>query len=144
MLILLLVTIIGMATLQILLRNLFGTGLVWNESFLRVLLLWITLVGTMIATRKAEHIQIDLLQRYLKTAQSLWVGRFVSLSAAVICAIFAWYGGVFVWIEYQNPSLAFANVPHWVCVIIIPFGFAVIAWRFFWQTFFPVTRPDDA
>lgn len=138
LLVLLLAVMIVMATVQILLRNLFSTGLVWNESFLRVLVLWITLVGAMVATRGAEHIRIDVLQRYLPPALLPWLARCANFFSAVICTIACRYSVSYVYLEYSTPYPAFANVPSWVPIVIIPFGFAVMALRFFWQAWLPV------
>ena len=57
--------IIFLALLQILLRNAFGFGFLWAESVLKILVLWIALLGAMVATREDHHIKIDLLERFL-------------------------------------------------------------------------------
>ena len=48
-----LVSILVMALIQIVLRNVFDSGLLWAESFLRILVLWIAILGAMVATRVA-------------------------------------------------------------------------------------------
>lgn len=130
----LLAIMIAMAMLQIVLRNLFDTGIVWNDSFLRVLVLWITLIGAMTATRHADHICIDISRRYLPEDWVSRAARLVSLASAVICFLAAKYTADFVWLEYTSPYPAFGIVPTWACALIIPFGFAVMALRFIWQT----------
>ena len=57
---------IGLAALQIVLRNFFGAGIVWGDMLVRVLVLWIGLVGAMVAARQNKHISIDLVIRYLR------------------------------------------------------------------------------
>lgn len=138
-----LVTMMAMGVVQILLRNFFDIGLVWNESFLRVLVLWVSLLGTMVATASDEHIRIDLLKRLLPVKLGPWVDRLVSLMAGLICAIAARYTANFFLLEYGEPYPAFANVPVWAVVIIMPVGFMVMAMRFFWQSICPMTTAEQ-
>lgn len=133
----LLLLMILMATVQILLRNLFDTGLFWNETFLRASVLWLTLVGSMIATRDNLHIRIDLLQRYLSPEMIPWIERTVNLVAAFICGVVTWYSSLFVLTEYQYG--ASPVIPSWLVVSIIPFGFAIISVRFLGRA---LTLPD--
>lgn len=143
LLVLLLATMIGMSTLQIVLRNLFGFGIVWNESFLRMLVLWITLVGAMVATRNADHICIDVSKRYLPDAWATRATRLVNLASAAVCLIAAKYTADFVWLEYLHPYPAFGIVPTWLCALVIPIGFTVMGIRFVWQTLV-VPQPKDS
>jgi TRAP-type C4-dicarboxylate transport system permease small subunit len=53
-LVILLSTMIGMAAFQILFRNLFDAGIVWGDILVRILVLWLGLVGAMVATRTAS------------------------------------------------------------------------------------------
>ncbi len=66
LLVLLLSTMIVLASTQILLRNLFDSGFVWIDPLLRVLVLWLGLIGATVATRNNRHIRIDLLTRFFK------------------------------------------------------------------------------
>jgi TRAP-type C4-dicarboxylate transport system permease small subunit len=125
-----LLAMIGMAVLQILLRVLFHTGIVWGDELVRVLVLWLGLLGAVSASRNDSHIRIDLVSRYLPDRFKAWAGGLMQLATALICAIAAWYGWRFVMMEYEYQGRAFAAVPSWVCELIIPLGFAVIALRY--------------
>ncbi len=132
LLVVLLLTMAVMATVQILLRNLFDTGLFWNETLLRALVLWLAVVGSMVATREDAHIRIDLLKRYLPAGWVPRMSRLVSLFACLICGAVAFYGATFTLDEYRySPAGVFAN---WLSVSIIPVGFTVMALRFLRQT----------
>ena len=63
LLVLLLSAMIALASTQILLRNLFDSGFVWIDPLLRVLVLWLGLIGATVATRNNRHIRIDLLSK---------------------------------------------------------------------------------
>lgn len=125
-----LMLMIGLAAFQILLRNLFGVGIIWGDMLIRVLVLWIGLVGAMAATRQNKHISIDLLARHLPQALNLPVKAVVELFAAVVCALAAYYSFIFVYAEFYDGGLAFAKVPVWVCEAIMPVGFGVMALRY--------------
>ena len=63
--VLLFAAIAVIALLQIVLRNLFDTGLTWATPMLGILLLWLTLSGAVVAVRKDRHIAINILARNL-------------------------------------------------------------------------------
>ena len=118
------------AVLQIFLRNVFDSGIVWGDVFLRIIVLWIGMFGAMYASRNDEHINIQLGIKYLSDKVKPYVQAIVYLFTAVICGIVAWYSYQFVLLEYEDASIAFANIPVWLTAVIIPFAFANIAIRY--------------
>ncbi|MBD3645863.1 MAG: TRAP transporter small permease subunit, partial [Pseudomonadales bacterium] len=64
-----LVSMLTMALVQIFLRNFMDSGILWAESFLRILVLWVGVLGAMVATREDNHINIDVVSRYLSRSQ---------------------------------------------------------------------------
>ena len=125
-----LISMLLMAVLQICLRNFFDSGIFWAESFLRILVLWIAMLGAMVATRESNHISIDVVSRYLNPLPRKLVELFTRWLSACICGVVAFYSFEFVQYEYEDKTIAFAEVPTWMCQSIIPFGFAVMAIRF--------------
>jgi TRAP-type C4-dicarboxylate transport system permease small subunit len=136
-LVLALSAMIGVAAYQVIARNFFDTGLLWGDSFVRVLVLWVTFVGAMVASRQDEHIRMDLLARYLKPARRALLVRFRSLFAAVIAGLFTYFSAEFVLLDYEDGITAFAKVPAWICELIMPVGGAVITLRYLLHTIFP-------
>ncbi len=130
LLVLALVSMLVMALLQILLRNFFDSGLLWAESFLRILVLWIAMLGAMVATRERNHISINLLSRVLPPQVYTPLRNLAMLFSVAVCATAAWYSVAYISYEYQDETIAFAGVPVWVCQSILPIGFAVMALRF--------------
>ena len=55
---------LGTAVFQILARNVFETGLLWGDDLVRMAVLWITMVGGVIAARERKHISINLFERF--------------------------------------------------------------------------------
>ncbi len=127
----LLLLLIGLAAWQIFLRNLFESSIFWGDILTRILVLWIGLVGAMVASRQNKHINIDILSRYLSERSKQVVNGITGLFTGVICSVIAWHSFRFVQMEFESKSVAFAQIPSWVCEAVIPFAFSVIALRYF-------------
>ena len=132
-----LLTAILLASSQIILRNFFDSGIFWADSALRILVLWIGMIGAMFASRHKKHIRIDILSHYLpeKLKHNIW--RVTELITALVCAIVAYYSIQFIQFEYEDGLIAFANVPVWLCETIIPVAFIVMALRYLCYSFMP-------
>ena len=128
-------SLISLTVAQIILRNFFDTGFLWGDHLVRILVLWVALLGAMFATRSGQHIKIDVASRLLPEHLHRHVERLNALFASLVCATAAYFSFQFVYMEYQDGEQAFANIPVWLCEAIIPFAFAVMAWRFFLTIF---------
>ncbi len=126
-----------LASTQIFMRNFFDSGIFWADSALRILVLWIGMIGAMFASRNKKHIRIDVLSQYLPEPVRNIVWRFTELATAVICGIVAWYSIEFIQFEYEDGMMAFANVPVWLAESIIPFAFVVMSLRYFFYALTP-------
>lgn len=125
-----LISMLVMALLQIILRNLFDSGFLWAESFLRILVLWIAMLGAMVATRERNHINIDVLSQFLQPGVISLLRILTNLFAAAICFTSVYYSLEYIQYEYEDGTIAFASIPVWVCQSIIPFAFGVMGLRF--------------
>lgn len=134
-LVLLLMTMIGVAASQVVLRNFFDAGLYWGDSLVRVTVLWVALVGAMVASRDDSHIRIDLLSRLIKPENQTWLVRSTRLFSCVVLGLFTWGSGQFVYYEYVDNAIAFGDVPAWMCEIIMPLGGGVMTLRYLLLTF---------
>jgi len=121
---------IAVAVIQIVMRNFMGAGLLWAESLLRITVLWLALLGAMVASRNHEHIAIDVLVNKLPEQLRRFVMRLTRATTAGICFVVAWYSLKFVIDEYQYGGIAFGIVPHWLCEAIIPISLSIMAMRY--------------
>lgn len=128
---------IALAAYQVVARNFYDSGLVWGDSLVRVLVLWITLLGAMVASRNDEHIRMDLVSRFLSDAGRRLLRRFGSFFTCVISGLFAWFSYELVRYDYQDQIIAFAQIPAWVCEVILPVGAGVITLRYLFHTISP-------
>lgn len=131
-LVLLLSTMITLAFTQIILRNFFDSGLSWIAPALRLLVLWVGLVGAMIATRQEHHIAIDILMRSVRLPERLkqTAQIFVELFTSLVTGIITYHAVRMVIMDREAQSIAFAGIPIWICELIIPAAFAIIALRY--------------
>jgi len=115
---------------QIILRDIWHMALSWGDPLLRVSVLWIGLLGAMIATREGKHIHINVLQRLVPPRLATISRALNDLISALICGTVSYYAVLFVLMDKEAGTRAFASVQSWVCEIIIPIGFGVMALRF--------------
>lgn len=134
---LLLATMIGVAAYQVIARNLFDAGLLWGDGLVRVLVLWVTLLGGMVASRHDEHIRMDVVARFLDPRWNRVLRRVTSAFTMLICALFAYHSARFVWLDYEAGVTAFAGVPAWLCEAIMPIGAGVMGLRYLLHTVKP-------
>ena len=127
---LLLGAMILLAPLQIFLRNFFDEGVTWGDPLLRVLVLWVGLLGAVSASRGDRHIGIDVFSRFVGDRFRLLLRVATSVFTVVVCALVAWYSGQFVAIEREYESVAFSGMPAWILQVVIPFAFSVMGLRY--------------
>ena len=119
-----------LAPLQIFLRSFFDAGITWVDPLLRVLVLWVGLLGAVAASRGNRHIAVDVLSKVIPERARAAFGIATGLFTAVISAVVAYQGGRFVVAERSYQSMAFAGIQAWIFEIVIPFAFGVIALRY--------------
>ena len=146
-LVLLLLAMIVLAGIDIIARAVFGGGVGWIPPLLRVMVLWLGLLGALMATRSREHIAIDLINRLggdsIKRAAVIITSTF----SAAVCAIIGWHSHEFVLGSLEYDDIAFAQVPAWPLQLVIPLAFSLMALRFAVQaldTTFNGIQPEAA
>ena len=130
---LILFTMVVLASSQVIMRNLFEGGFSWGEPLLRLLVLWLGLMGAMVATRLDRHITVDALLRVLPPGLQHIARILTKLATAMVCGLLAYHSARLVVIDYEFQSLAFGSVPAWVGDLILPIAFAVMTLRFVLQ-----------
>ncbi len=124
------VAMLLLSVLQIILRNLFHSGLVWTEPCLRHLVLWIGFTGGVVATGRLRHIKMDVFGRLLPRTPRLLTLRFTTLVAAIVCTLLARAAYVYLREEAAFGSTGFLGIPTWVLTSVLLGGFALMAARF--------------
>lgn len=121
---------IFLAGSQILLRNVFDTGFAWADPVLRLLVLWVGLLGALAASRKDKHIAIDVFSRLLGPRTLAAARSVTTLFTAAVSGLIAYHAARFVAMEREADIIGAAGLPAWLLELIIPVGFGLIAMRY--------------
>jgi len=127
---LLLAVMIFLSFLQVVLRNLFDTGLLWIEPLLRHLLLWVGVVGAAFASRSGRHINVDALSRLLPATGMRLARVATNLFAATVTLFLAHACFKLAHEEMQSPSAAFLSVAVWQVQLVMPLAMLLMSSRF--------------
>lgn len=115
---------------QIIMREVFGTGFGWADELVRLMVLWLALVGSIAACRENRHIRIDALSHVLPDLAVKLIRILVDLFAAFICGVIAFQAWRYLQIEIEYEDTVLVNTPAWIAHSIMPAAFALIAYRF--------------
>lgn len=124
-----LVALIGLASWQIVARNLDGATLVTGDEMLRILVLWLTLAAAVAASRADRHIAISVLDRYLEGWPLRGVRCLNHLFTAGVCALLCRYSVDFVLLSREFEDTLLGGVPAWWLQAALPVGFGLMAYR---------------
>jgi len=131
LLVMILAAMVILAAIQIILRNVFDDAILWAGPMLRVGVLWVGMIGAMVATRSDNQISIDAVSRFLPKLWKARVRVVTDLFTAIVAAVVAWSAFRLVLDDRAAGVTAVAFVPLWVCEAILPVAFGVIAIRYF-------------
>ena len=130
----LLVSILGgmmlLSVTQIVMREVFNTGLVWSGELLKLMVLWLAMIAAIAACRDDRHIRIDALSHLLSQGAIRITRVVVDLFAAAVCLVIAWHAWRYLQIEIEYEDRVLIDVPAWIAHIVIPASFVVAAYRF--------------
>ena len=117
---------------QIVLREVFQTSIIWADDLVKLIVLWLAMVGAVAATRDNRHIRIDALSHLLSDKAVTGVRLLVDLFTAIVCAVIAWNSWLYlqVEIEYDVTVLTTVDAPAWIAHVVLPVAFALISYRF--------------
>jgi TRAP-type C4-dicarboxylate transport system permease small subunit len=125
-----LASMIVLAGAQIVLRNFFNSGFPWADEALRLLVLWVAMLGAVAASRENRHIAIDALARVLPPGPKAWVAIVVHFFTACVALIIAWHSAQFVADSREYNDILLGDLPAWWFQAILPIGFVLIGYRY--------------
>lgn len=130
-----LVTLLGgmmlLAVGQIVLREVFNTGIIWADELVRLIVLWLAMMGAVAACRDDRHIRIDAISHLLPDRAIDVIRIVVDLFAAAVCAVIAWQAYRYLQVEIEFEDTVLIDIPAWIAHVIMPVSFAVLSYRFF-------------
>lgn len=132
-----LATMIGLATLQLILRKFFSSGFEWADVVVRQMVLWVGFVGGAHATYLGRHIAIDAVSKLLGPKRAAALRVFNCLVAAVVTGILLVVSYKYV-VEERSAFFSAlgteeseaGQIDAWPFDTIMPFAFAAIVFHF--------------
>lgn len=115
---------------QVVLRYLFGTGLIWSLEATTYTFAWLVLIGMSYGVRTNAHIAVDLVTAKLRPPAARAAGLAALVLALAYAALMTWGSVVFV-----DRLLTLGNeardipLPRWLLVGIMPLAFVLLALR---------------
>lgn len=129
-LVILLSSIMLLATSQIVMRLGFNAGFIWADELVRLLVFWLALVASIAAARSDRHIRVDAISHILPKQVVVFSRVVVDGFAAGICGLLAWHSLRFLLITRADDQTIFLNFPAWIAQSILPLAFILMACRF--------------
>lgn len=135
-LVVLLGTMIGVSVFQIINRQLLdgSFSLSWADELVKIIVLWLAMVGSIAAARDNRHIRIDLISHVLSGPVVAWAKVIVDLFAAVVCAVIGWHAYRLIREEMSWGDTIFTDVPLWLLHTIVPLAFLLLSYQFLLRT----------
>lgn len=127
---LMLAAMIILSCLQILLRSVYSSGLLWIDPLLRYLVLWCGLVGAVSATSQGKHIALDLTGNRLPPAIEPWLTLLVHFFCTLAASGLTWAGWLFLRGEIEGGGQGPLALPLWFWNGIFPLAFGLIAMKY--------------
>ncbi|MBT8090158.1 MAG: TRAP transporter small permease [Gammaproteobacteria bacterium] len=115
---------------QIILREIFNTGFVWADELIKLMVLWLAMVGSIAAARENRHIRIDALSHVLPELGIQVIRIIVDLFAGFVCGVIAWQAWLYLQVEIEYADTVLVNIPAWIAHSIMPAAFLLISFRF--------------
>lgn len=115
---------------QIIAREIFETGFFWSGELVRLMVLWLAMVGAVAACRENRHIRIDAISHLISPKAIASLRLVVDLFAAVVCAIIAWHAWRYLALEKEFGDTVLIDTPAWLAHLPVPIAFALMSYRF--------------
>lgn len=129
-LVVLLGSMVLLAVLQIVLRQFFDSGIAWADELIKIIVLWLAMVGSIAAARDNRHIRIDVLSHVLPEKLVVLTRMIVDLFAAAVCTVIAWQAWRYLQLEIEWQETVLTGLPAWAAHAVVPIAFLLIAYRF--------------
>jgi TRAP-type C4-dicarboxylate transport system permease small subunit len=125
---------LGLAVVQVLLREIVHTNILWGDMAARHLVIWVGFFGAYLASRNGRHFHVGFLSRFLGPGLRPWFAVVSDLFAAVICAFLVAAGWTFVTVGLDPHAVLFLGIRQTAAAMIVPTGFLLMALQFALRT----------
>ena len=121
---------LSLACVQIFLRSVFSSGLLWADPLLRYLVLWCGLLGALKATGQRNHIALDLSNYLVPKSAQPWITLVTDLFCTITTAGLSVAAWIFIKNEIEFGGTTLLSLPVWGWNIIFPITFGLMTVRY--------------
>ena len=97
-----LIVVVATTLLQILLRYVFNSPLIWSEEFVRLLIVWITFLGASAVAYDGRHLNVDVVLKAVPAGVRTVMRAINAIISLGFVAILGWHSITLVKIEMRQ------------------------------------------
>lgn len=139
----LIAAMVGLSFLQVLLRLVLHSGIVWLDPLLRHMVLWSGLTGAALAARYSHHFALETFLKFAPKRLQRPLEVFADVLTAAASAVLFYAAWKFIRDEFAAGAIAFYighfGVKGGWATLVIPVSFALIGLH----TLAGIVRPED-
>ncbi len=126
---------LGVATLlvfaQVVARYAFNAGFTWAPELVEYLFLWAVMIGSSYGVKHGVHLGVDIMVTKFRPEIRKWI-ILTSIAISIAFTVGMCYLSIFyVWGNYRMELVTVdLEIPQWIPNLALPFGFALITFRF--------------
>lgn len=121
----------GVVFTQFFTRYALNNSASWTEEIARYLLIGVVFVGASIGVAKNNHIQVDLIYRYLPRLACRWLAVAVDVARVAFLAAMTFYT-VQMMLKMDSYQMTIVDLPMNIVYSVVLFGFAAMTLRSVW------------
>ncbi len=106
----------------------------WSDILVRLLVLWLGLLGASLLTADGRHLRIDVFAGRLPRLAEAWRELVLSLVSFGICGIMVGVSVRYLRLEASYGGSVLPGFPAWAAELILPLGFLLMGFRFLLQS----------
>ncbi len=125
-----LMTMVLLAFLQVVMRDVFNSGLPWADSLVRLMVIWVGFLGASLATRLEQNLTVEVLTKFLPPSVRVVTSIVVKIFAIMVC-FFLFEASLRFLANERSTGEQFIHLfPSWWTLTIIPVTFVLIPFHF--------------
>lgn len=125
---------LALAVVQVLLREIVHTNILWGDMAARHLVIWVGFFGAYVASRAGRHFHVGFLSRFLGARVRSWLSVISDLFAAVVCGFLVAAAWTFVTVGLDPHAVLFLGIRQTAAAMIVPVGFLLMGLQFILKT----------
>lgn len=134
--------------LQVFLRVIFHSGIVWLDPMLRHFVMWAGFIGAALSARYSKHFALDIFNKFASKRIKKYISTVILLITALASAFLFYAAFKFVRDEASAGSIAFYinhfAVKGWIAESILPISFLLIILHSLINIFRPESDKDSS